>query len=60
MSQNMCFVVGMISGSLVSWESSLFRWTCSLLQLPILKCFLGLNVILITCLRYKTTHHTWW
>ena len=41
MSQSMCFVVGMISGSLVSWESSLFRWMCSLLQLPILKCCLG-------------------
>ena len=25
-----------------------------------LKCFLGQNVILITCLRCKTTHHTWW
>ena len=24
-SQSMCFVVGMIYGSLVSWESSLFR-----------------------------------
>ena len=43
MSQSMCFVVGMISGSLVSWESSLSRWMCSLLQLPILKCFLGLK-----------------
>jgi len=59
MSQSMCFVVGMISGSLVSWESCLFRWMCSLLQLPILKCFLELNRILITCLRCKTTHHTW-
>ena len=60
-SQSMCFVVGMmISGSLVSWESCLFRWICSLLQLPILKCFLGLNRILVTCLRCKTAHHTWW
>ena len=33
MSQGMCFVVGMISGSFVSWESSLFRWMCSSLQL---------------------------
>jgi len=33
MSQRMGFVFGMISGSLVSWESSLFRWMCSLLQL---------------------------
>ena len=60
LSQRMCFVVGMISGNLVSWESSLFRWMCSLLQLPILKCFLGLNRILVTCLIYETTHHTWW
>jgi len=59
--QSMCFVVGMISGSLVSWERSLFRWMCSLLQLPILKCFLGLNRFLIICLRCKTTHHRlWW
>ena len=36
MLQSMCFVVGMISGNFVSWESSLFRWMCSLLQLPIL------------------------
>ena len=35
-SQSMCFVVGMISGSFVSWQSSLFTWMCSLLQLPIL------------------------
>ena len=35
MPQSMCFVVGMISGRLVSWESSLFRWMCSLLQLPV-------------------------
>jgi len=41
MSPGMCFVVGMISGSPVSWESSLFRWTCNLLQLLILKCFFG-------------------
>ena len=60
MSQSMCFVVGMISGSLVSWVSSLFRWMCGLLQLPILKSFWGLNRILITCLRCKSTHHTWW
>ena len=61
MSKSMCFVVGMISGSLVSWERSLFRWMCSLLQLPILKCFLGLNRFLIICLRCKTTHHRlWW
>ena len=40
-SQSMCFVVGMISGSLVTWKSSLFRWKCSLLQLPILQCFSG-------------------
>jgi len=60
MSQSMCFVVGMISGSLVWWESSLFRWMCSLLQLPILKSFLELNRILVTRLRCKTTHHTWW
>ena len=60
LSQRMCLVVGMISGNLVSWESSLFRWICSLLQLPILKCFLGLNRILVTCLIYETTHHTWW
>jgi len=56
----MCFVVGMISGSLASWESSLFRWMCSLLQLRILKCFLRLNRILVTHLRCKTTQHTWW
>jgi len=60
MLQSMCFVVGLISGSLVSFESSLFRWMCNLLQLPILKCFLGLNRILVTRLRCKTTHHTWW
>jgi len=36
MSQGMYFVVGMISGSLVWWKSSLFGWMCSLLQLPIL------------------------
>ena len=60
LSQSMCFVVGMISGSLVSWESSLFRWMCSLLHLPILKSFLGLNRIFVTPLRCKTTHHTWW
>ena len=30
-SRSMCFVVGMISGSLVSWESSLLRWMCNLL-----------------------------
>jgi len=41
MSQSMCFVVGMISASLVSWESSLFRWMCSSLQFPVLKCFFG-------------------
>ena len=58
-SQSLCFVVGMISGSLVSWESSLFGWMCSLVQLPVLKCFLGLNRILVTHLRCKTTHHTW-
>ena len=39
MSQSTCFVVGMISGSLVSWESSLFRWTCNLLLL--LEMFFG-------------------
>jgi len=60
LSPSTCFVVGMISGSHVSWESSLFRLMCSLLQLPILKCFLGLNRILVTLLRCKTTHHTWW
>ena len=60
MSQSMCVVVGMISDSLVSWKSSIFRWMCSLLQLPILKCFLGLNRIFVTCLRCRTTHHTWW
>ena len=60
LSQRMCFVLGMISGSLVSWESSLFRWICSLLQPLILKCFLGRNRILVTHLRWKTTHHTWW
>jgi len=60
MSQSMCFVVGMISGNLVSWENSLFRWMCSLLQLPVLKCFFGSKQILITCVRCKTTHHTWW
>jgi len=43
-----------------SWGISLFRWMCSLLQLPILKCFLGLNRIPITCLRCETTYHTWW
>ena len=58
MSQSMSFIFGMITGSLVSWESSLFRWMCSVLQLPILKCFLGLNRILVTCFRCKTTHHT--
>jgi len=31
-----------------------------LLQLPILKCFFGLNRIPVTCLRCKTTHHKWW
>jgi len=36
MSRSMFFVVGMISGRFVSWESFLFRWMCSLLQLPIL------------------------
>ena len=60
LSQSMCIVVGMISGILVLRESSLFRLMCSLLQLPILKCYLGLNNILITLLRCKTTHHTWW
>jgi len=60
MLQSMCFFVGMISGCLISWESSLFRWMCSLLQLSILKCFLGWKRILITRLRCKTTHHTWW
>jgi len=58
MSQRMCFVFGIISGNRVSWESSLFRWMCSLLQLLILKCFLGRNRILVTCFRCKTTHHT--
>ena len=58
--QSMCLVVGMISGSLVSWESSLFRWLCSLLQLPILKCFLGQNKILVTHFKCKTTHRIWW
>ena len=60
MPQSMCVVVGMISGSLVVWESSLFRWMCSLLQPPILKCFLGLNIILVTRLRCSSTYHTWW
>jgi len=59
-SQSMFFVVGLISGSLVSWESSLFRWMYSLMQLLILKCFLGWNRTLVTHLRCKTTHHTWW
>ena len=36
LSQSMCFVVGMISGGLVSWESCLFRWMCSL---PYLEMF---------------------
>jgi len=60
LSQSMCLVVGMISGSLVSWESSLFRWMCNLLHLLILKFFLGLNRILITHFRCKTTHRKWW
>ena len=50
MLQSMCFVVGMISGSLVSWESSLFRWMCGLLQLPILKFFGG---------KTESWLHTW-
>ena len=41
LSQSMCFVVGMISGSLVWRESCLFGWMCSLLQPHILKCFYG-------------------
>ena len=37
--------------------SSLFRWMCSLLQLPILKCFLGLNnPRYMWAVRPPTTH----